>query len=150
MHRLRGLKDAAAASYFRRGGDTAREIMMGAQAMAGEWVVRCENLTRSQLSCASGLTDDELGELIEYGALRPLTPRRGAPRFTLDSLAALKEAARLRRDFDLDLFAVALLLDYVTRIDVLERQVHSLQAQLPFHSAPAFREGPQPWREPHG
>jgi chaperone modulatory protein CbpM len=124
---------------------------MGAQAMmAGEWLDRCDNLTRTQLSCASGLTDDELGELIEYGALKPVAPQRGAVRFSPDAVAPLKEAARLRRDFDLDLFAVALLLDYVARIDALERQVHSLQAQLPFHSAPAFREGPQPWREPHG
>jgi chaperone modulatory protein CbpM len=124
--------------------------MMGAQAMEGEWVDARENLTRSELSLASGLTDEELGELIEYGALKPIAPQQHAPRFSPDTIAALKEAARLRRDFDLDLFAVALLLQYVTRIDALERQVHSLQAQLPFHCAPADREGPRPWREPHG
>ena len=70
--------------------------------------------------------------------------------FSVECLAPLREAARLRRDFDLDLFALAVLLDYLARIDTLERQLHSLQSHLPFHRPPDHRDGPQPWREPHG
>jgi chaperone modulatory protein CbpM len=144
------LKECVVTAYFDGGRERARETIMGAQAMDGEWLVGHEGLTRGELSRASGLTDDELSELIEYGALAPLALPAGTARFSPDAIPALKEAARLRRDFDLDLFAVALLLEYVARIDALERQVHTLQAQVPFHTAPAFREGPQPWREPHG
>jgi chaperone modulatory protein CbpM len=37
----------------------------------------------------------------------------------------------MRLDFDLDIFTVAILLGNLNRIEVLERQVHSLQALLP-------------------
>jgi chaperone modulatory protein CbpM len=37
----------------------------------------------------------------------------------------------MRADFDLDIFTVAILLGNFNRIEVLERQVHSLQALLP-------------------
>jgi chaperone modulatory protein CbpM len=124
--------------------------MMGAQAMDGVWLDGGDNLSRDELACATGLSDAELGELIEYGAVRPVQVFGTQPRFSPDCLPALRHAARLRRDFDLDLFAVAMLLEYLARIDSLERQVHSLQSHLPFHTPPASREGPQPWREPHG
>jgi len=45
----------------------------------------------------------------------------------------LRAASKLRLDFDLDLFTVAILLGNLNRIEVLERQVHSLQALLPPH-----------------
>ena len=123
---------------------------MGAQAMDGMWLDGRDSLTRGELAGASGLTDAEVDELIEYGAVRALIPVDSQQLFSPDVVPVLKQAARLRRDFDLDLFAVAILLEYLARIDALERQVHSLQAQLPFHTPPANREGPQPWREPHG
>lgn len=44
-----------------------------------------------------------------------------------------RSVSRLRLDFDLDLFTVALLIGYLNRIEALERQVQSLQAQLPGH-----------------
>jgi chaperone modulatory protein CbpM len=87
---------------------------------------------------------------MEYGALAPLERDRPDPLFSLEGVGGLRRAARLRRAFELDLFAVALLLDYLNRIDVLERQLKSLQAHLPAHVQPPHREGPQPWHEPHG
>jgi chaperone modulatory protein CbpM len=124
--------------------------MMSAQATDGMWTDAGDHLTREELAGASGFTLAELGELIDYGAVRALEHAGAQPIFSLECLAPLREAARLRRDFDLDLFALAILLDYLARIDVLERQVHSLQSHLPFHTPPDRREGPQPWREPHG
>ena len=62
-------------------------------------------------------------------------------------MASLREAARLRAQFDLDLFTVALLLGYLQRIARLEHQLRSLQAHVPYPQH-LPREGPAPWREP--
>lgn len=114
------------------------------------WLDARETLTRSELSLSCGLTEAELTELVEYGALR-VQPAAGAePVYSAECLPALRRATRLRRDLDLDLFTVALLLQYLDRIEVLERQVRSLRAQVSFHAPPTGREGPQPWHEPHG
>jgi chaperone modulatory protein CbpM len=124
------------------------------QAIEFTWTDVRETATVAELARACGLTADELRELADYGALRPLPSAGSEPVFSADALPVLREAARLRRDFDLDLFAVAILVGYLERIEALERQVHSLQAHMPLHmpfNMPgAHREGPQPWREPHG
>lgn len=124
------------------------------QAIEFAWSDVRETLTAAELARASGLTVDDVRELVDYGGLRPLPHAGPEPMFRAEVLTALREAARVRRDFDLDLFAVAVLLGYLDRIAALERQVHSLQAHLqfhiPFHAPPAQREGPQPWLEPHG
>ncbi len=114
------------------------------------WLDAREMVTRTELSRTCGLTQDELAELVDYGALRALPAAGAEPVFSAECLPALRRAARLRHDLDLDLFTVALLLQYLDRIEILERQVRSLRAQVSFHAPPAPREGPQPWREPHG
>ena len=114
------------------------------------WLDARETVSMAELSRSCGLTEAELRELMEYGALAPLERDRPDPFFSSECIGGLRRAARLRRDFELDLFAVALLLDYLNRIDALERQLKSLQAHLPAHVQPAHREGPQPWHEPHG
>jgi chaperone modulatory protein CbpM len=115
------------------------------------WLDAREMLTRSELSRACGLAEAELTELVDYGALRALPAAGAEPVFSAECLPALRRATRLARDLDLDLFTVALLLQYLDRIEVLERQVRSLRAQLSFHAPPAApREGPQLWHEPHG
>jgi chaperone modulatory protein CbpM len=115
-----------------------------------EWLDARATVTRSELARVCGLTEAELVELTEYGALRPLSGAAGDAVFSAECVPALRQAGRLRRDFELDLFAVAVLLDYLDRIEALERQVKALQAHLPKHAPPPEREGPQPWHEPHG
>jgi chaperone modulatory protein CbpM len=48
----------------------------------------------------------------------------------------LRTAAKLRQDFDLDLFTVAILLGNLSRIEILQRQVQQLQALLPARLRP--------------
>lgn len=122
---------------------------MCAQAVTAPWPDCGRTITRAELASGSGFSVDEVVELIEYGALCPVGRAGAQPLFAIESLPALRHAARLRRDFDLDLFAVAMLLEYLERIGSLERQVRTLQSHQPLHTA-AHREGPQPWREPHG
>ncbi|HKB53930.1 MAG TPA: chaperone modulator CbpM [Ramlibacter sp.] len=123
---------------------------MSAQAVEAAWLEGRETVTRAELARSCDLSEDELRELEDYGALSCVPAIGGEPLFAIECLPALRHAARLRRDFDLDLFAVAMLVQYLERIGTLERQVRTLQAHAPFHKPPLHREGPQPWREPHG
>jgi chaperone modulatory protein CbpM len=114
------------------------------------WLDSRETLTAAELSRTCGMSPEQLAELVEYGALVPLDRTVAEPVFSGACVSPLRKAARLYRDFDLDLFAVAMLLGYLNRIEELEHEVHSLRARIPGHAHLSAREGPQPWREPHG
>jgi len=76
-------------------------------------------VTWTQIVNASGLSEAELTELVQYGALVPRDPS-----------AAPLTASRLRRDFDLDAHGVSVVLSYVERIESLEKELRTLRAQL--------------------
>ena len=122
---------------------------MNAQTVEVAWLDARETLTAAELARACGLTAAELDELVEYGALAPIDPRPSQRVFSAECVVPLRTASRLRLDFDLDLFAVAILLRYLNRIEELERELKSLRAQVPVHTHHRD-EGPEPWREPHG
>lgn len=88
----------------------------------------------AELARICGLSVSELDELVDYGALAPLPSDAGEQVFSAECVAPLRKACQLRLDFDLELFSVALLLGYLHRIELLERQVLSLQARLPAHA----------------
>ncbi len=91
------------------------------------------SLNLMELSSECGMSAPELTELVEYGALAPLPQREeSGPRerhFNPACVAALCTAGKLRRDFDLDLFAIAFLLGYLFRIEALEDQLRGIQTQ---------------------
>jgi chaperone modulatory protein CbpM len=123
---------------------------MNAQVVEVGWLDARETLTAPELSRVCGLSAAEIDELIEYGALDAIR-RNESPRvFSAECVAPLRAAGRLRLDFDLDMFTVAILLGYLNRIEELEREVKSLRAHLPRHTQVHRDEGPAPWREPHG
>lgn len=123
---------------------------MNAQGVEVGWLDARETLTAVELSRVCGLSAAELDELIEYGALTPIR-RNGSERiFSAECVVPLRAAGRLRKDFDLDLFAVAILVGLLNRIEELEREVKSLRAHLPRHTQVHRDDGPAPWREPHG
>jgi hypothetical protein len=94
-------------------------------------------VTVTELTRVCSLTADELDELVEYGALTPLDESARQERiFSAEFVTPLREAGKLRRDYDLDLFAVALMLEQLRRIESLERELRSLQAWLPARIRP--------------
>jgi chaperone modulatory protein CbpM len=98
------------------------------------WLDEVQSVSLPELARVCGISTDDVDELVEYGALQPLqTDPAEADRrlFSADCVTRMRTASQLRLDFDLDLFAVALLLDHIQRIETLEQQVRSLQAQLP-------------------
>jgi len=124
---------------------------MNAQAVEAAWQDSRESLTKEELSAASGLGTAELDELVDYGSLVPLQDGASPERkFSAVCVAPLRTATRLRADFDLDLFTMSLVLGYLHRIEVLEREVAALRTRVPGHPHVTLREGPEPWREPHG
>jgi chaperone modulatory protein CbpM len=88
-------------------------------------------LNLRELSSECGMSAPELTELVDYGALLPLPETEDCPserHFNPACVAALCTAGKLRRDFDLDLFAIAFLLGYLLRIEALEAQLDRVQA----------------------
>lgn len=88
------------------------------------------SITLGELAQCCGLSVAELDELMDYNALTPLS-RTPEPAFSAEWVAPLRTAVKLRLDFDLDLFTVAILLGQLVQIELLERRVQSLQALLP-------------------
>jgi len=87
-------------------------------------------VTWMQLVNASGLSEAEVTELVQYGALVPRDPN--APTWTFESrwLVVARTVAHLHHDFELDAHAVSVVLSYVERISELEAEVRKLRAQL--------------------
>lgn len=69
--------------------------------------------------------------------------------FSPTCVSLLRNVRSLRRDHDLDLFMVGVLIGYMNRIEELEQEVRTLKAHLPRYVVLAHREGPPPWREQH-
>jgi chaperone modulatory protein CbpM len=113
------------------------------------WLDPQRRIDQLELAHMCSLTAAELDELVEYGALVPVVGESATVRqFSASCVAPLREAVRLRSWYDLDLFTVSLLLQYLQRIAQLEQQLRHLQAHVP-HPGQLPREGPTPWREPH-
>ncbi len=103
------------------------------------WLDAMETVTISELSRCSGISTLELDELVDYKALPILPPPPSQSPlmferlFSAEWVTPLREVGKMRQDYDLDLFTVAMLLSHLNRIEVLERKVRSMQAHMPTH-----------------
>jgi chaperone modulatory protein CbpM len=95
-----------------------------------------EVFTLTELAECCGMSTAELDELVDYNALLPLPDTEPDRVFSAHWVVPLRTVAKLRMDFDLDLFTVAMLLEKQHQIELLERQLQSLQALLPAHLRP--------------
>jgi chaperone modulatory protein CbpM len=85
-------------------------------------------LTLAELVDASGMTEAELRELVDCGALAPLDREAASWTFCAQALIVVRTAGRLRRELDLDAHAAAVILRYVERIEALEAELRALRA----------------------
>jgi len=92
------------------------------------WMHSRHEISIVEVADASGLSEAEVRELVEYGALSPCDP--DSLRFQADCISRLRTATRLRDDLELETHAFALVLAFLERIDALEDEVRNLSAQI--------------------
>jgi chaperone modulatory protein CbpM len=95
------------------------------------WPDERQNLPLRALAELSGLSEDELMQLIDCGALAPFAEGSEQRMFSVHSITVARTARRLRDDFELEPHGVAVLLAYIDRIRDLETQLRALRARLP-------------------
>jgi len=81
-------------------------------------------LALDEFARTAGLAPGEVRELIDYGLLR-------TQQLDLGTALAVREALRLGKDFDFDLFTTGFLAGYLRRIEELQDEVRQLQAERP-------------------
>ena len=104
---------------------------MEAEHAEGQWLTEDCEFSFAELVELSGSSDDELRELVEYGALTPVNPDSPEWVFPGKCLLTVRAASRLRMSFDLEPHGIALVISLLDRIHDLEEQIGSLRAQLP-------------------
>ena len=95
------------------------------------WLDERHEFSLAELADLSGLSQEELRQLIEYEALLPANPAAAEATFGAHCLVVARTACRLRNDFDLDAGALALALSLIERIRGLEAELRAAHAQLP-------------------
>jgi chaperone modulatory protein CbpM len=104
---------------------------MSTQTEETMWLdARCE-LTLAELVQVSGMTESELREMVEYGALVPANREESSWTFRGECVVTVQTAHRLREDFGLDPNALSVALGLLERIRGLEAELRALRAQLP-------------------
>jgi hypothetical protein len=98
------------------------------------WLTEDNEFSLPELVELSGLSEAELRELADYGAITPVNPDSPQWVFKGKCLITVRAACRLRASFDLDPHGVALVISLLDRIHGLEEELGSLRAQLPRHT----------------
>lgn len=95
------------------------------------WMDQYQELSLTDLAKLSGLSEAELGELVDCEAIIPVKVNAEKRFFDAGCLAVAKTACRLRNDFGLDTQGLAVALTLLSRIHNLETQLRDLRMQLP-------------------
>jgi chaperone modulatory protein CbpM len=94
------------------------------------WLHSHAQVTIVELAESSGLPEDLLRELVEYGAIAPADPQAREWVFSSDCVVSVRTAARLRNDLELETPALALVLSLLEQIHRQEAELRRLGAQL--------------------
>jgi chaperone modulatory protein CbpM len=87
-------------------------------------------LSIGQTAQLSGVSEDDLLGLIEYGVLAPTSPDNEPRTFGIDCVMKLQRAELMRQDLALDSHGFALALMFVNQITGLEDQLHSMESDM--------------------
>jgi chaperone modulatory protein CbpM len=94
---------------------------MSLQAIDAIWLGEGEVCTIEHLAEVSGLSLDEVEDLVVSGVIWPADAAKQPRGFHLLHVVTVRQARRLRDDFELDSNGVALAMTLLRRISVLER-----------------------------
>jgi len=92
------------------------------------WLNDTDVCSAKQLAEMSGLSMEEIADLIECGIITPVDTFVQSKNFQLRAVITAKTARRLRYDFELDRYGVALALTLLRRIDVLEAELEAARS----------------------
>ena len=95
------------------------------------WLEERGTITLVELAQCSGLSESEVAELVELGALEPLDAGASELCFGAQCIIPARTASRLRTDFELDTHGLALVLSLLDRVHELEAALQRLNARLP-------------------
>ena len=95
------------------------------------WLHEHHALSVNELAELSGLSEAEINELVDYGAITPMDADAASLTFDAQCIVAARTVRRLRDDFDLNTHGVALALTLLDRVRDLETQLGDLRARLP-------------------
>ncbi len=84
-------------------------------------------LTLESLCAAANLHPDLVERLVAYGLLEPISRQESVLWFDVRAVRRLKKICRLRDDLGINLPGIAVVLDLLERIEVLQRQVTRLR-----------------------
>ena len=82
-----------------------------------------------QLADASGLSLEEIEDLVDNGLITPVAAPPAPRTFHLVHVVTVRKARRLRDDFELDRNGVALALTLLRRIDRLESELRATRSR---------------------
>src|SRR6185436_20485271 len=92
------------------------------------WLHERHEISVVELADCAGLSEAEVRELVEYGALVPADAMNWI--FSSACVGHVRAAMRMRRDLELDTAAFALVVSFLERIGELEAQVRDLRARF--------------------
>src|SRR4051812_24837361 len=95
------------------------------------WLDERGTVTLVELAECSGLSEIELRELVDVGALEPLDAASSDLSFGARCIVAARAACRLRNDFELDTSGLAVALSLLERVHELESELQRMRARLP-------------------
>ena len=95
------------------------------------WLDERGTVTLVERAECSGLTEAELKDLVDIGALEPLDAHSAEWSFGSQCIVAARAASRLRDDFELDTPGLALVLSLLERVRDLESEIQRMRARLP-------------------
>lgn len=93
------------------------------------WLNDIELCGIDHLAEVSGLSVDEIEDLVETGVIVPANPNAQPQYFHLRYVVTVNTARRLRDDFQLDRHGLSLALRLLRRIEELETQLASMDAK---------------------
>ena len=93
------------------------------------WLDRAQRISLADLTALSGVSEIDVHELIELGALAPVDHQEIPWAFSAECVITLRKANRLRTDLELDAHGVALALTLLEQIQSLEAELAQLRAR---------------------
>ena len=92
------------------------------------WLNDTDVCSVEQLVEMSGLSMEEIADLIECGIITPVDAFVQSKNFQIRAVIIAKTARRLRDDFQLDRYGMTLALALLRRIDVLEEELEAARS----------------------